>query len=177
MKRRTIIRNAIIFSAGAALLPSCWQSDNKPLSSYKNLALTGDEEMMLSNLSETILPKTNFIGAADVKAHEFTLMMVDDCYPPDEQKVFMDGMKQFEKLAEKKLGKSFVKSTTVQKKELLAAIESKKDISEEVQQFYGIAKRHTLQAFTSSRQYMTDVLQFKLVPGSNFKGCVPVKKD
>ena len=44
---------------------------------------------MLAELAETIIPKTkNFIGAKDLKAHEFLLTMVDDCMAPEDQKVF-----------------------------------------------------------------------------------------
>jgi hypothetical protein len=43
-------------------------------------------------------------------------------------------------------------------------------------QFYKTTKRHTVQAFTTSKQYMTEVRHYKIVPGSNFKGCVPLTK-
>jgi hypothetical protein len=55
-------------------------------------------------------------------------------------------------------------------------LEKKKDIPEEVLFFYETSRKHVLQAFTTSKEYMTDVLKYKMVPGSNFKGCVPVKK-
>lgn len=175
MNRRAALRNVIIFSAGTAVLPSCWQSD-KSLVVLKNLSITGSEEKMLAQLSDTILPKTNFIGATDLKAHEFALMMVDDCYAPDAQKVYITGMKNFDKLVESKYGKSFTNCTPAQKKEWLTEVENKQNIPEDVLGFYGLTKKHTLQAFTTSKEYMTDVIKYKMVPGSDFKGCVPLKK-
>lgn len=177
MNRRMAIRNALILSAGTSVLPSCLQSD-KSLVVYRNLSLTGSDEVMMSQLADTILPKTkNFIGAADVKAREFTLMMLDDCYAPDEQKTFTDGLKQFDKLAAKKYGKAFAKCTQAQRKEWITHVDSKVDVPQDVQRFYEITKKHTLQAFTSSKEYMIDVRQYKIAPGSNFKGCVPLKKS
>ena len=177
MKRRSAIRNVVFISAGAALLPSCLGKNKVVSIPLKNISLTGSQEDMLKALSEAIIPKTkSFIGANDLKAHEFVLTMVDDCYKPEEQKEFTEGLKSFDKLSHNKFGQIFKSFTPQQKKELLTAIESKKDIPEDVLKFYGIVKRHTVQAFTSSKEYMTDIRHYKIVPGGNFKGCTPVKK-
>ena len=174
MNRRTAIRNVVIISAGAGLLPSCL-SDDKCAIPLKNISITGSQEKMLAELAESVIPKTaNFIGAKDLKAHEFVLTMVDDCTSPEEQKMFIEGMKQFEETCKKKWDNSFVKCSAQQKSELLQAMESKKDIQEEVLKFYGTVKRYTFQNFTSCKEYMTDVRKYKIVPGSDFKGCVPV---
>ena len=95
MKRRTAIRNVVIISAGAGLLPSCMQESRSSLP-LKNISITASEEKMLAELTEMIIPKTNnFIGAKDLKAHEFMLTMIDDCARPEEQKKFTDGLKAF----------------------------------------------------------------------------------
>lgn len=175
MNRRTAIRNVVIISAGSVLLPSCLHQD-KATVALKNISLTGSQEKLLSELCNTIIPKTNFIGAGDVKAHEFTLMMVDDCNAPDIQKKFTNGLAEFDKVAKDKSGKSFTKFTQEEKKELLTAMENKTNIPEDAIQFYQTTKKYTIQAFTSSEEYMTKVRNYKLVPGSNFKGCVPLVK-
>ncbi|MEP6594538.1 MAG: gluconate 2-dehydrogenase subunit 3 family protein [Ginsengibacter sp.] len=175
MNRRTVIRNVVIISAGSAVLPSCLLQDKVTIP-LKHVAITGNQEKLVAELSKSIIPKSNFIGAADVKAHEFTLMMVDDCYAPDEQKKFTNGLTQFDQLAQDKLGKSFTNFTAAEKKALLTTIENKENIPEEVLQFYQTTKRHTVQAFTTSKEYMTEVRHYKIVPGSNFIGCVPLVK-
>ncbi len=173
MNRRTAIRNVIIISAGAGLLPSC-VGDDKSSIVLKNISITGSQEKMLAALTESIIPKTkNFIGANDLKSHEFLLTMIDDCTSPDDQKKFVDGLEAFDKLSHDRFGQLFTGYTAEQKKELLQAIESKKDVSEEAIKFYGTVKRYTIQSFTSSKDYMTDIRKYKIVPGSNFKGCVP----
>ena len=171
MNRRNAIGNIALFSIGALVLPSCVQKDDG-LVKLKNLSLTGSEEKMLIQLGETILPKT----AAELKSHEFTLIMVDDCYEPEKQKKFTAGLKEFDKLAKSKYGSPFISCTPPQKTEWLTAIEKKKDIPEDALFFYETTKRHTVQAFTSSEKYMTEVIKYNMVPGGNFKGCVPVKK-
>jgi len=174
MNRRTAIRSVIIISAGAGLLPSCVGGD-KSLIVLKNISITGPQEKMLAALTEAIIPKTkNFIGAGDLKTHEFLLTMIDDCASPDDQKKFMEGLTAFDKLSHDKFGQLFTSYTPGQKKELLQAIGSKKDIPGDALTFYGTVKRYTLQSFTSSKDYLTDIRKYKIVPGSNFKGCVPV---
>jgi hypothetical protein len=174
MNRRTAIRNVIIISAGAGLLPCCVQGDKSGIP-LKNISLSGSQEKMLAALTEAIIPQTkNFIGARDLKAHEFVLTMIDDCASPEDQKKFADGLKGFDKLSHDKSGQLFTGYTAEQKHSLLSDIESKKDIPEDVLQFYGTVKRYTVQCFTSSKEYLTGIRKYKMVPGPDFKGCVPV---
>ena len=174
MKRRTAIRNVVIISAGASLLPSCMQESSSSIP-LKNISITGSQEQMLAQLTEAIIPKTkNFIGAGELKAHEFLLTMIDDCVSPEEQKKFTEGLKDFDKLSHDKFGQVFTSFTPEQKRSFIADIEGKKDISENVQKFYGTVKRYTVQSFTTSEKYLLDIRKYKQTPGGNFKGCVPV---
>jgi len=174
MKRRTAIRNVVIISAGASLLPSCMQESSSSIP-LKHVSITGSQEQILAQLTEAIIPKTkNFVGANDLKAHEFMLTMIDDCVSPEEQKGFTEGLKDFDKLSHDKFGKAFSSFTPEQKRSLIADIEGKKDIAENVQKFYGTVKRYTVQSFTSSEKYMLDIRKYKQTPGGDFKGCVPV---
>ena len=174
MKRRTAIRNVVIISAGASLLPSCMQDGGSSVA-LKNISISRSEEQMLAQLTESILPKTkNFIGANDLKAHEFMLTMIDDCVSPEEQKKFTDGLKDFDKFSHDKFGQVFTGFTAEQKRSLVTDIEKKRDIPESVQKFYGTVKRYTVQSFTTSEKYMLEIRKYKQTPGGNFKGCVPV---
>ncbi|HTD93282.1 MAG TPA: gluconate 2-dehydrogenase subunit 3 family protein [Chitinophagaceae bacterium] len=173
MNRRTAIRNAVVIAAGASLLPSCFRED-KPAIALRNISLSGKEEEMLAQLAEIIIPTTDFIGAKDLHAYEFILTMVDDCYSPEQQDKFVAGLKKFNEVSKEKTGDSFANATPQQKKDFLAIVESKKDIPEEVVDFYSIAKRHTIQAFTGSQQFMEGIGKYKIIPGINFRGCVAI---
>ncbi|MEO6330073.1 MAG: gluconate 2-dehydrogenase subunit 3 family protein [Ginsengibacter sp.] len=175
MDRRSSIKTLLIFSAGAALLPSCMEEEKRSSLSLKNIKINGKDEELLAELSETIIPKTDTPGAKDISTHLFALMMVDDCYTKENQDKFAKGLKEFEDFTKKKFDKSFVKCTPSERSEILKSIESKKDIPENVASFYNNIKRLTVQAFTTSEYYLTKVQVYKLVPGK-FYGCVPVKK-
>jgi hypothetical protein len=174
MNRRSAIRNVMAISAGVAFLPACMQ-DKKTSIALKNISVTQSQEEMLAALSEAILPKTNnFIGAGDLKAHEFVLTMVDDCMSPEDQQKFTTGLKAFDKLSHDRFGQIFKSYTPKQKQSLLTDIENNNDVAPDALNFYRTVKRYTLQCFTSSQQYMTDIKKYKMVPGNKFLGCVEV---
>jgi hypothetical protein len=176
MNRRTAIRKVAIISAGAALLPACHTADKSSLS-LQHLPLTGSQEKMLAALSDTIIPSTHtFIGAKELKSHEFVLTMMDDCASPDDQKKFTNGMIAFEEVCKSKWDRAFENCTSQQRNELVKDLEQKKNVPEPVAEFYNTVKSYTLQSFVSSKEFMTDIRKYKLVPGPNYKGCVPVSK-
>lgn len=174
MNRRTAIRNVAIFTAGAVLLPSCVHPD-KPSIALRNIPLTAAQENMLAELTETIIPKTNgFIGAKDLRAHEFVLLMTDDCISPEEQQPFVAGMQQFDTWCRQQQQNSFIQCNLQQRKALLQQLETKKGVPEQVIRFYEITKRFTIQSFVTSKPYMTDIRKYKMVPGPVYKGCVAI---
>ena len=173
MNRRLAIRNFVIVSAGAGLLPSCLQKESKTFISLNNIRVNGEQEKLLASLTETILPTTITPGAKSLSSHSFVLMMVDDCFKKEEREKFMKGLQQFDEVAKKKSGSNFSDADTKQKIELLKTIENKNDIPEDVLSFYNAVKSLTIQSFTGSKYYLTEVRKYDMVPG-RFHGCFPV---
>ena len=176
MNRRVVIKNLVVVSAGATIIPSCIQPE-RALFPLKKIALSGADQELIAVLTETIIPRTaNFPGANDLKVHEFLLTMVDDCAKPADQQIFLSGMRHFDEKFKKNTDRSFMSAGNTQRGEFLKEIEGAKDNQEDVYKFYRMVKQYTLQGFTSSKQYLTDIKKFSLVPGSRFKGCVPIKE-
>lgn len=174
MNRRSAIRHVVVISTGAILLPSC-AGDDKPVMALKNISLTGSQEKMLTALCDMIIPKTgSMIGAADLRSHEFVLTMIDDCTSPEDQQKFSKGMSSFEDACKNKWDSSFAKLTARQKKEWLQQVEKRTGLPGEAITFYQMTKRYTVQSFTSSKEYMTTIRDYKMVPGNKYKGCVPL---
>lgn len=174
MNRRLAIKNALIFSAGAIILPGCLQKNTSAIS-LKNISVNGSQQKMLEQLADTIMPTTNFIGSKGLKAHEFMLMMVDDCYAPDKQTIFINGLKEFDNSVNKKYGHSFADCNSKQKIEWLNSLENKQGFSTDVLAFYSTAKQYTLQAFVTSKDFMVGIKKYNMVPGPVYKGCVLLK--
>jgi hypothetical protein len=174
MKRRIAIRNVVLISAGAAFLQSC---QNKANVALKNIPVTSAEEDLLNELTEAIIPKTEFPGAKDLKTGDYVFMMADDCISPEEQQKFSAGMKEFDEASKKKMGSRFVKLSKEKKSEFLTTIEGDKggkEFGENVQVFYGGVKAATIEFFTTSEQYMKEVRNVTSLIPSKFQACVPV---
>ncbi len=173
VNRRTVIKQFLFVSAGAAILPACFQDDKgKSSVLLKNFQLNGQQEKTLEELTETIIPATSTPGAKAVYAHLFVLKMMDDCYRKEDQQKFIKGLGQFEKAALQKYSASFAKCSKAQREEMVAGINGKKDIDPDLSFFYENTKRLTIQGYTNSKFYLTNVQVYKMIPG-RYKGCVP----
>ena len=173
INRRAALKNFLFISAGVVFIPSCLQEKGKPSIVLKNLDISAGDEKMLAEICETIIPKTDTPGAKDILAHLFVLKMLDDCTPKADQQKILKGLNGINKMANKKFDRSFVNCTPQQRQELFATIESKKDIPDDVAAFYASVKKLTIQAYTTSKYYLTNVHVYELVPG-RFHGCVQV---
>lgn len=173
--RRQAIKNCIIVSIGTAIIPSCSGDKSKPAFKLKNFSLTSEQELLVTEISETIIPTTDTPGSKDTLTHLFVLKMIDDMYSKEEQKKFLKGMRDFDNMAKDRIGNSFLKASPVQREELFASIidNKSKDISEDVQFFLQLIKKLTVQGYMSSKYYLSNVRIYKLVPGK-FYGCIPV---
>jgi hypothetical protein len=172
MNRRSAIRYFIIVGAGVALLPTCKPSPKK-ISAYNNIPIDEDQQALLASIAQTIIPDTNTPGAKEVSAHLFVLQMLNDCYEQKDRERFLKGMEQFNKDVKDKYKKSFVECSSDEQKTIVAAINAQKDAKDDASYFYNTFKGLTLQSYTTSKYYLTNVQEYKLVPGK-FKNSVPV---
>jgi hypothetical protein len=173
ISRRTAVKNFLMLSAGVVFIPSCLQEKGKASIVLNNIDIDAGDEKLLSEVCETLIPKTDTPGAKDISAHLFVLKMLDDCTAKEDQQTILKGLDGIDKMADKKFDKSFVKCSPQQRQELFKAIESKQDVPAEVDQFYKSVKKLTIQAYTTSKYYLTNVKVYELVP-ARFHGCVPV---
>jgi len=172
VNRREALKQFVFVSAGMTLIPSCMQDRSKSSLLLKKINISSDDESMLAELSETIIPKTTTPGAKDISAHLFVLKMVDDCIKKEDQEKFLKGMKGFNDLCKATVGKGFVASSGDERKKVLTSIIAKKDEENDLNTFFKTVKRFTIQAYTSSEFFLTKVQVYELVPG-RFHGCVP----
>jgi len=175
VNRRTALRQFLVISAGAALLPSCLQDQSKSTILLKNFQIGNHEEKLLAELADTIIPATSTPGAKDVSAHLFALKMLDDCYSAEDRKKFLKGLQQLEEAAKTASGQSFLKCTPAQREALIGEIENRAAASE-LDFCYSVMKRLTILAYSSSQFFLTKVHVYELVPG-RYHGCVPIKND
>lgn len=166
-----------MITAGAMLLPACVKHSTPGTMTLKHLTLTGDQEALVAEIAETIIPGTDIPGAKQMNLQSFILKMVDDCQGKEAQQKFQTGMKDFEALADKKYGKSFAECTQEEKKAFLTEVDANAKAEGEsptaLSDFYSMTRRYTILGFTNSEYIMTNVLVYNMIPG-RFEGCVKV---
>jgi Gluconate 2-dehydrogenase subunit 3 len=172
--RRVAIQQLLVIWAGVALLPSCLQHEQKVSIPLKLIQVLPEDENMLAELAETILPKTDTPGAKDLSAHLFVLKMVDDCYSKTNQEKYIEGMKAFESFVSKKTGKSFTEISPSERQSIVAELDKQKSSEDALSYFFQSTKRLTVQAYTTCEYYMTKIRGYKMIPGK-FQGCIPLK--
>jgi hypothetical protein len=172
--RRVAIQQLLMIWAGLALLPACLHNEQKVSIPLKDIQITPDDEQMLAELAEIILPKTDTPGAKELAAHLFALKMVDDCYTKANQEKYIQGMKDFESFVMKKTGKSFMENNIPERQAIVAALDLQKPATDGMTFFYQSTKKLTVQAYTTCEYFMTRIRGYKMIPGK-FQGCVPLK--
>ena len=126
---------------------------------------------LLNEIADTIIPTTNTPGAKAAKVGQFMAVMVSDCYEPDEQKRFMEGLATLQAASEKANGNTFQKSTPAQRTALLNALDKeqldyqKKKKSEEPTHYFRVIKDLVLWGYFSSEIGATQALRHVEIPG------------
>ncbi len=172
--RRIAIQQLFLIWAGVSFLPGCLHDEQKVSIPLKLIHVDPQDEQMLAELTEIILPKTDTPGAKDLSAHLFALKMVDDCYTQSNQEKYVKGMKDFEDYVQKKTGRSFSENSLPEKQAIVAELDRQKPGPDGMSYFYMSTKKLTVQAYTTCAYYMTKIRGYKMLPG-RFQGCVPLK--
>lgn len=172
--RRTAIRQMFCISAGVLILPSCMEDKSKSSVLLKNLSIDAEQEKLLEELMDTILPSTDSPGSKDIYAHLFALKMLDDCYTKENQQKFVKGLDEFMRESRVALNKPFVKAIHSERASFIRNFDSLKDLKENAAFFYSTSKKLAIQAYTTSEYFLTKVHVYEMIP-SRYHGCVPVK--
>lgn len=160
-------------AGGLALLPSCLKEAGKSSIALKNIAISLDQENLLADIAETIIPRTQTPGAKELKLQLYVLKMLDDCHDKADQDKFIMGLDQFKDLVYDQYSKSFSKLSVTQQKRILTDLE-KSSKTAEMGAFYKIMKDRTIDGYLNSKYVMTKLIIWELVPG-RYNGYFPVK--
>src|SRR5690606_23453305 len=92
-----------------------------------NLSIGEDDEQLLAELTEALIPATDTPGGKELLLHLFVLKMVDDCHAPEEQEQFTKGLSAFSAWSQKELGAGFAAADMDRRVELLGEISENSD--------------------------------------------------
>ncbi len=182
MNRREAINRVAILLGGTIIGAELIASGCKTKTAGNVSDFFGTDHIaFLNEVADTILPTTHTPGAKAAKVGEFMAVMVNDCYEPKDQEIFMNGLAAIDDASTKKFGKDFMQLNAEQRTALLT------DLDKE-QKEYNKAKKHTdgshyfrmmkeltLLGYFTSEIGCTQALRYVPVPGK-YDGNFPYKK-
>lgn len=175
MNRREAIQNMLLILGGAAILPSSMRAAGQPSIRLKRLDLDHDQELLLAEIGETVLPATDTPGAKELSLHLFVMKMVDDCHTAEDQAHFAAGLGQIDSAAQGAFGNRFAKGTEQQRIAFLESIRAQSEHPVELKAFYKLMKQRTIQGYKLSEYVMTKLLPHKMIPDP-YDGFYPAAK-
>jgi len=153
----------------------------KPTIDWKPVFLTEDQGILVSQVAEIIIPKTDTPGAKETGVPGFIDLMLKDVYSKEDQEHYLTGLKAFDEEAKKEHGDPFIELDSEQqaafvKKVHDAAVQAEKDTEPAPKRpFVLMTKELTMLGFFTSEVGATQVLQYVAVPGA-YKGCIPLSE-
>ncbi|HXH98746.1 MAG TPA: gluconate 2-dehydrogenase subunit 3 family protein [Sphingobacteriaceae bacterium] len=204
MERREAMRNVALLLGGtlsastfSVLFESCNASEKK---GNKEL-FTSDQESLITEISDTIIPDTSTPGAKAAGVGPFIAMMIKECYIEETQDIFTKGLEEVQQLSKSKFDNDFVSLSGEERNKVLREIadntikfkaedkkkeEAEKDKNTTVAKNKGTEKKNnktyffqlirelTLLGYFTSEIGATKALAYLPVPGK-FVGCVDLK--
>lgn len=172
MNRRIAIRNILIASAGTIMLPSCSKLKVPAFLTDGKLSLDTEHKDYLQNISESFLP---IRGISDKigQAQDFILTMLNDNFAPENVQMFATGFEKYKDLMVK--SKLMLNSANLEKAiPIVENILKEEALNEDLVFFINTTKDLSIKNLMTSEYYMTEYLDYTLVPGPSFNGCIDI---
>ncbi|WP_316753107.1 gluconate 2-dehydrogenase subunit 3 family protein [Pedobacter gandavensis] len=180
MDRRELLKMIALLTGGAMiggdmLLTGC-SADKEKINSL----FSSQDQEFLDLVADTMLPDTaKSPGAKAAKVGSFMTVIVADCYPEKDQKVFLEGMAKLNAASEKMHGTAFIKATDPQRLALIHALDKEaKDYQankESPTHYFTMMKQLAFFGYFTSEIGATQAMRYVSAPG-RFEGSVPYKK-
>jgi hypothetical protein len=171
MQRRTALKSVALSISSAIVLPNWANAWSVQSLQNNHLKVSALQEVLLAEIVETIIPKTDTPGAKDLEINKFVTKMVADCYDKKAQEVFAKGLISIENIAKKDYSKSFIECDGKQKMTIIDSMLKSSDNDDK--NFAKLVKNITIQGYLNSEYVMTNLRVYEFVPG-RYHGCVPV---
>jgi hypothetical protein len=181
-RREAIFKTAALmgFTLSAPLLSGLVFGQEKPLEipeGYVSPLATENQQKMISEIAELIIPTTKTPGAKAAKVPEFIQVLITDCYPKVDQDRFFNGLNTLDQEAQKTYGKGFLAISAANQTDLLKKAEAAGRAPREKDApapFFPMIKELTLVGYFTSEAGATKALDYVHVPGA-YRGCEPLK--
>lgn len=169
MKRRSALQHILIGATGVMLFPAC-NFEEEII--YDKVFIEKNQRKLLLDFTNSILPKGELGITTNEPTQHFILNNLNQCFDEKDIDKFMTGLNQSQAYLNEKFNKRFSKLTPEENIEFLKHFMNEES-SEEMRYFFNTTKNLSVQHFTSSEKFMTEQLDYEMVP-SRYLGCVEI---
>ncbi|HMS66614.1 MAG TPA: gluconate 2-dehydrogenase subunit 3 family protein [Saprospiraceae bacterium] len=146
------------FISTEIFLSGCKSDPGKEANLASEVINFNDQSVLLNAIGDTIFPKTDkHPGFSMTNATASLVVLLNDCYSPENQKVLKDGLATLTGFAEKEESDKIATITALDKQYFESADGNP--------MFYGMLKEATLLAYFADEAVMTKTLDYVKVPG------------
>jgi hypothetical protein len=167
MDRRTALQRVSLLLGGALSVELTAGILGRVLYAGPGLAVSPDQERLLAEVADVILPTTDTPGAKAAGVEKFIIRVMRDCYRPEDQQRFYEGLERLDKGCREKFGKGIMTAEPAQRAEALRTAATKD------RGFFGLLRQLTVAGYFTSEIGATKALEYLPVPGK-FVGEVPL---
>lgn len=180
LNRRTALERIALMLGGVISAPALATVEGRKLHPNGINTFQPGQDHLLAAIADVIIPDTDTPGAKAAKAEKFIMNVVNDCYAPEEQQHFHQGLAKLEKDCQQKFGKGFEALSLQQKKEALTTCMLEADAERRNNRgkkapapFFFMMKELTTVGYFTSEIGATKALEYLPIPGK-FDGCMPL---
>jgi hypothetical protein len=167
LKRRQLIKTLAAGTAGIWVSSHFISCQAEPGVKWGTTQYTQTEIDNLYAISKSIVPKL------DSEMFRWLTTYISDCFSPEKQQQFREGYNQFHATFMKGTSKVFSSIPANQQIEILQSLEKENKEDSSLSFFYQSLKTLSIQSYTGSKIFLTQVRPYVHVPG-RYLGCVPV---
>lgn len=189
MNRREALKNVAFLMGGiisATTLSIVTEGCTRTSKEGESPLFGEDQQKIIDEFADIIIPTTDSPGAKAAGVGMFISTMIQDCYPQEAQKKFLEGLEDVEKRSQAQFSKSFLVASVEERTQLVKDLvqdtkqqqkEDKKNTSENSSDriyFFPLIKELTLLGYFTSEAGATQALSHVAVPG-RYDGCVSLE--
>lgn len=119
-----VLGYSITFGTSALIFESCKKDAGKaPTDSKTDNVFSADQRKLLAELTDTILPKTETLGALDTHTPDYIAKLVNEVYNDADKAEFIKGLSEIEDQCKRASGKTFTESNKAEREAFLTKLD------------------------------------------------------
>lgn len=179
--RREAVKRVAFLLGGAVSAPTlagvmsgCSASEE---SGWTPETLSAEENELVTEISEMIIPATDTPGAKAARVNRFIDKMMTEWYYEDQRDHFLEGLAAIDERSREQFGSRFVEVSQENRTALLKEFEKEARNADDPEHtpIFQRMKELTLFGYYTSEIGMTQELQWMAVPG-RYESCIPLEE-